>query len=707
VTSTTLSGLETGAYTLEIRGRHLGEVGPPTLYDVFIFNPGEVQGTKQPTGLELLLSGVRGGNTREFTGRSISFIWNAINYDGSLTEQPLAFPGLDEVPPDNFLTGWLVRLFDADTQEMFREHRQDLAVHSYTYAYDDHAEDGLRRSVRLQLYTIDRTGNLSQPAVIVVSNTAPAAPTGILVESTPGVVFVSADRPDDPDLDVLLVWGSDTPGFTPAPSNLLATGGQGSNDVPLFWDAGTTVYIRLAWCDAFSRDVDDLNLSAEQTEAVPSAEVEDDSIDEAKLDPNVRKGLSAAYSNLFDQASDIDDIEQGSAGVAAADLDSFSGSLAVKFSYTGAAPSDTANTTPYLVLPPRSALAISGQRVRVKVWAKKPASGGSTNFRVALDSGAGSSGWQTFTSPVGGYAPREFLFLVPTITDPTAVKLRFHGDSASGGLAILIDNVSVIPLLEKIDATNRDTHLDDNVVTTNKIVSASVSGLYEASDSAFTLFTGSDAGTWKEIIELPGVEIVGQNPGESAVGIFGIFEATADHLADFLTVGTVLVPFLGPNSPQMEWRLVRDKGAGSEEVIYTSSPFTISVAGSGVGATASPYDLAAAGTHTYTIEARWSVPTTYSSGTAQFSGTVDMVGSGVDWVEWLHPAMQIRIPSIDATWFSIGSITNQTKIQITGGHSHGTTGFAAYETRFDSSELTHELIMSVQQARIQILEYRR
>jgi hypothetical protein len=126
-----------------------------------------------------------------------------------------------------------------------------------------------------------------------------------------------------------------------------------------------------------------------------------------------------------------------------------------------------------------------------------------------------------------------------------------------------------------------------------------------------------------------------------------------------------------------------------------------------VGATASPYDLAAAGTHTYTIEARWSVPTTYSSGTAQFSGTVDMVGSGVDWVEWLHPAMQIRIPSIDATWFSIGSITNQTKIQITGGHSHGTTGFAAYETRFDSSELTHELIMSVQQARIQILEYRR
>lgn len=682
----TIGDIEPGDYEVEVRGQRFGEVGAEIVKYATVF-AADVPATKQPSGLELFISGVRQGNSREFTGRSVGFVWNAINYDASLT----GYSGADEIPPDRMLTEWDIRLLDPTTREEVRRSRQPASQNFYSYDFDAHVEDGLRRSIRLELRSVDRAGNQSQPAILVVSNSAPATPTGVSADGSTGAVIVSADRPADPDLACLLVWASDTAGFTPDDSTLVAVGADGANQAAVFWTAGRTVYYRVAWCDAFSREVADLNLSPEDSVDVPA-------IPSTQLDDEVRTGLSAAYTNKFDISNDIDDIALGTGGgTVAASLDYFSPPLAALFTWGGSAPSDTANDTPYLLLPVRSALAVSNQRVRVKVWAKKPSSNAATSFRVALDTGSGSSGWQTFSPSASPYLPFEFLYQVPVVADPAVVKLRVHADSANSGKAVLIDSISIIPLIERITDTNRDDHLGESVIDTTRIEGAAVSGLYEVTDTSVALFTGSDASTWKTIVDLSGVDVVGQNPGDSPVLVGGAFSGRAEGVFGINPGANVV----------FKYRIVRNLGEVDQEVIYESAPMTVTGSGYGIGGARSPIDLVPAGVYTYTLQAQW-YQQFYTEGTARFvSGGAVIEGSGTRWLDFFDSGHEIRLPSITGTWFPLSAINSNTNLSLEAAHGQATSSFVAYELRWDTTEKNPSLILNLTEATLQVLEQKR
>lgn len=474
-----LFGLEPGEYEFELRARLFGELSELVTSNVTVFAPGSVPSTARPSGLELLIGGVRAGSSREFTGRSVTFVWNPLSYDGSLRE---GYSGLDEAPPDALLDGWVARILDPDTFALVREERPQADSSSYTYAYDAHAEDGLRRSLRFELRVRDRLGNLSNPAVLGVSNSAPPALESTVVDAVAGAVFLTLPVPEDPDLAGVLVWADNTPGFLTSAGNLvvdaaLTPGGAGS--ASFFWPEGTTAYFRIAFYDAFGRE--DLNISEEFDVEVPSAfELTEGIITDTELAADLRRGLSAAYSNGFETSSDVSAIVIPDAdGTVSPSSGAFSGSLCALFTWNGAAPSASSNEAPHLLMPARTALAISGQRVRVQLYAKRPASNPSTQFRVCLDVGAGNSGWQEF-APTTSWAPYSFLYAVPTITDPTVLKLRIQGDSdgaseAGSGQGVLIDSVAVFPLLEQITSSNASTHVGAGAVGNTELGTSSVS----------------------------------------------------------------------------------------------------------------------------------------------------------------------------------------------------------------------------------------
>jgi hypothetical protein len=127
---------------------------------------------------------------------------------------------------------------------------------------------------------------------------------------------------------------------------------------------------------------------------------------------------------------------------------------------------------PYLILPPRTAYAISNQRVRVQAYARKPAANAANGFSMRFTADGVSSPWQDFATTLT-YAPYSFLYDVPAIVDPSTMKLEIRGnkDSAVGGtgLGTLVDSVAIFPLLEQINSANTATHLGNSAVVTNSV----------------------------------------------------------------------------------------------------------------------------------------------------------------------------------------------------------------------------------------------
>lgn len=595
-----LFGLEPGEYEFELRARLFGELSELITSNVTVFAPGSVPSTARPSGLELLIGGVRAGSSREFTGRSVTFVWNPLSYDGSLRE---GYSGLDEAPPDALLDGWIARVLDPDTLALVREERPQADSNSYTYAYDAHAEDGLRRSLRFELRVRDRLGNLSNPAVLVVSNSAPPALESVLVDAVAGAVFVGPfPVPIDPDLAGVLVWADDSPGFTPSDGNLvvdtaLTPGGAGS--ASFFWAGGTTAYFRIAFYDAFGRE--DLNMSEEFDVDVPAAfELTEGVITDTELAADLRRGLSAAYSNGFETNSDVSAIATPDAdGTVSPSADAFSGSLSALFTWNGAAPSASSDEAPHLLLPPRTALSISAQRVRVQVYAKKPVSNASTQFRLCLDVGAGNSGWQEF-SPTTSWAPYSFLYAVPTITDPTVLKLRIQGDSdgaseAGSGQGVLIDSVAIFPLLEQITSSNASTHLGTDSIGSAPLATDSVSTVKVQANAITTVTSASSASD---------VSIASGGAGTSYTTIQQVtYTSTSAPVSVFCSAKLDLD---GGTNRNVELRLVRGGGAtvvagfGDHALYVGAAPDTAFF--SAVAA-----DVPPAGSVTYELQVRFTI----------------------------------------------------------------------------------------------------
>lgn len=255
------------------------------------------------------------------------------------------------------------------------------------------------------------------------------------------------------------------------------------------------------------------------------------------------------------------------------------------------------------------------------------------------------------------------------------------------------------PTVTKIPGQAATTDLADSAVNSNKLASGAATKFYEETVSSSALFTGSDEGTWVEIIDITGIVVVGQNPGNSLVGINAFFDA---QIVDFLNGVNSIVSGAGPT---FTYRIVRDKGLAGETVIHTSGGQTISSAGYGIGASPSVFDEVPAGTYTYTVEAKWD-DLVYTEGTARFNGSNIIDSSGTKWRDFLSSSHEIQLPSLDATWWDISLISSDTALTITAAHGLGTTAYVAYNTRWTSS-LAPIPVTNLTQATIQVAEYRR
>ena len=144
------------------------------------------------------------------------------------------------------------------------------------------------------------------------------------------------------------------------------------------------------------------------------------------------------------------------------------------------------------------------------------------------------------------------------------------------------------------------------------------------------------------VVDIPAVTVIGTGGGSSVVLINGyllakVIDLYGDRLPQVWSETT---------RPVFEYRIVKDLGLSTEEVVYpasgTETRQTITALGYTVGGTPSTSILLAAGTYTFTLQARWNF-VFYTEGSAYYETTNDggtdyitkIKGVGTQWGDWL------------------------------------------------------------------------
>lgn len=131
----------------------------------------------------------------------------------------------------------------------------------FTYSAEDARLDGGPwRSITFAVRAVNLEGQSATAASITLTNPAPAALTGLSLQSSLDIAILNFTPPPDPDYVGVMVWASTTSGFTPGPANLVYEGRDTSVVIRLA-NPALTYYVRAAAYDTFGKDA--LNLSSE------------------------------------------------------------------------------------------------------------------------------------------------------------------------------------------------------------------------------------------------------------------------------------------------------------------------------------------------------------------------------------------------------------------------------------------------------------
>jgi len=264
-----LPGAIKGIYTVQVTafdGKGLSSI--PTT------ETGQVQGID---GLELapLVTGLElfeQGNETDFAGRDAKFTWRKASNLSSfeLGSEP---EGANSGALDAFFKDYEIRIYDTndlDTRKLLRS--EFVTDNFYTYTWEKNIEDAKFRAVPdqnipyrsfvIEVYQRNINNALSAfPAKLQVQNPAPALPSQITFSKAVYNHFIDYEPPlGDHDWVGMIVWRSETPGFTPGQSNKVFKAPD--SFIVLEGVPGTTYYYRYATYDAF--DEVGLNISAEQ-----------------------------------------------------------------------------------------------------------------------------------------------------------------------------------------------------------------------------------------------------------------------------------------------------------------------------------------------------------------------------------------------------------------------------------------------------------
>jgi hypothetical protein len=217
-----------------------------------------------PTGLQL---------TETFTGTAANFTW------------------LDQTTA----ASWFIEVADLNGDVRYQENVTDIG---FTYRYDQAALHGIGREFDVNLYAVNGNGVQSNAATLRVKNEQTAAITGVVVSGFADQVKVDYDYPGEADHVSIRVYASQTQGFTPDASNLIAQDIKSPTfSFPVL--NGETWYVRLAGVDAWGDD--ELNYSAEvsaESGEVIATVIHDDFIETPMLKANAVTADKISVSNL-------------------------------------------------------------------------------------------------------------------------------------------------------------------------------------------------------------------------------------------------------------------------------------------------------------------------------------------------------------------------------------------------------------------------
>ncbi len=168
---------------------------------------------------------------------------------------------------------------------------------AYTYTFNQNVTDGgPRRDLTFKVKANSWRGASKNWASLVATNPAPATPVGITTEVGPGQVSIMAQRPDDQDLEGMLVWMSTSSTVAPLPVNLVYRG-KDNAFMKTGLEPGLPVYFRVAFYDTFGES--GLNVSS-SVSATPTATGGITKVPALPANPAAVNGQTAVFLDVAD-----------------------------------------------------------------------------------------------------------------------------------------------------------------------------------------------------------------------------------------------------------------------------------------------------------------------------------------------------------------------------------------------------------------------
>jgi Domain of unknown function (DUF1983) len=225
-----ISNMPVGA-SIDVRVRAVNGLGVPSNF-VTVFGHVISGTTARPnpaiTGLKV--QGSPAGDPGRWDGDSATFTWNEAATLGSLFD------------------AYVVTIRNTGAGGSVRRTAVVRGV-SYTYTFADNAADGLVRSFVIEVQARTRLGGLSPAASLTATNPVPALPTAVTLTGEFRTIAMRYTPPADPDYSGILVWASETSGFTPAAGNLKYHGPDTLVVIPA--EPGKAYFLRYASFDLF------------------------------------------------------------------------------------------------------------------------------------------------------------------------------------------------------------------------------------------------------------------------------------------------------------------------------------------------------------------------------------------------------------------------------------------------------------------------
>lgn len=216
-------------------------------------NPFEKLPAPNVKGLELFEQ----GNDTEFGGRDAKFTWKKSTLTNWIDLGYEGLKGASSAELDQYFRDYQVDIIA--NNEVVRT--ENVTDNFYTYTYEKNAEDyerrygtiGAYREFRVSVIMRTRQNQESEkPALLDVSNTAPAALQNVVVNPGFNVIEISYQRPDDLDFAGVDIWIETTQGFDPDTTTPFATISDNSF-VASGLQQDTTYYVRLRPFDDFGK----------------------------------------------------------------------------------------------------------------------------------------------------------------------------------------------------------------------------------------------------------------------------------------------------------------------------------------------------------------------------------------------------------------------------------------------------------------------